>query len=192
MKRNSGLSFYRKRRKISSSMLREIFTWIFGSFTAIILAFFMVFSLGMQVSMIGVSMEKGLSNEQVIFVNQLIYNFTSPKRGDVIVFLPNGNVNSHHYIKRVVGLPGESVQIKNGRLFIDNVQIEEEYDKMADAGVAEDIIYLEENEYFVLGDNRNSSEDSRFGNIGNVHKDVITGKAWFHLSSDTARMDIVE
>lgn len=192
MRRNTGLSFYRKRKKISSTMVREIFTWFFGIFTAIILAFFVVISFGMQVSVIGVSMEKELFNEQTIYVNQLIYNFTSPKRGDVIVFLPNGNEKSHHYIKRVVGLPGESVQIKNGRLFIDDVQIEEEYDKMSDPGIAADVIYLDENEYFVLGDNRNSSEDSRYGNIGSVNKDVIAGKAWFHLSSDTVGMGLIE
>jgi len=185
MSRRKGLSFYRKKKKISSEALREIAQWFFLVFTAVLIAAVLVFSVGMRTSVIGVSMEPELYNGQEILINQLIYKFFTPKRGDVIVFLPNGNQNTHYYVKRVVGLPGETVQIRDEKLYIDGVPEEngENFDKMADAGIAENEIVLASDEYFVLGDNRNNSEDSRSGNIGPIKRDNITGKAWFHMAA---------
>lgn len=184
MSRRKGLSFYHKKKKISSTALREIAHWCFLVFTAVFIAAVLVFSVGMRTSVIGVSMEPGLYNGQEILINQLKYKLVNPKRGDVVVFLPNGNQNTHYYVKRVVGLPGETVQIRDEHLYINGVLAEEGegYDKMADAGIAENEIMLGVDEYFVLGDNRNSSEDSRSGNIGPVKRDDITGKAWFHMA----------
>ena len=185
MSKKQGLSFYHKKKKISSTALREIAEWFFLVFTAILIATVLVFSIGMRTSVIGVSMEPGLYNGQEILINHFLYKFVSPKRGDVIVFLPNGNQNTHYYVKRVVGLPGETVQIKDERLYINGVLAEEDegYDKMADAGITENEITLGSDEYFVLGDNRNNSEDSRSGNIGPIKRDNIIGKAWFHMAS---------
>ena len=92
-----------------------------------------------------------------------------------------------------MALPGETVQIKNGKVYIDGELLEEDdsYDKIADAGIAENEIVLDDNEYFVLGDNRNSSEDSRSGNIGAVSKDTIIGKAWFHLKDDAGEIGLI-
>ncbi|MCI8947961.1 MAG: signal peptidase I [Lachnospiraceae bacterium] len=185
MSKKQGLSFYHKKKKISSTALREIAEWFFLVFTAILIATVLVFSIGMRTSVIGVSMEPGLYNGQEILINHFLYKIVSPKRGDVIVFLPNGNQNTHYYVKRVVGLPGETVQIKDERLYINGVLAEEDegYDKMADAGITENEITLGSDEYFVLGDNRNNSEDSRSGNIGPIKRDNIVGKAWFHMAS---------
>jgi signal peptidase I len=185
MSKKQGLSFYHKKKKISSTALREIAEWFFLVFTAILIATVLVFSIGMRTSVIGVSMEPGLYNGQEILINHFLYKIVSPKRGDVIVFLPNGNQNTHYYVKRVVGLPGETVQIKDERLYINGVLAEEDegYDKMADAGITENEITLGSDEYFVLGDNRNNSEDSRSGNIGPIKRDNIIGKAWFHMAS---------
>ena len=93
-----------------------------------------------------------------------------------------------------MALPGETVQIKNGKVYIDGELLEEDdsYDKIADAGIAENEIVLNDNEYFVLGDNRNSSEDSRSGNIGAVDGSNIIGKAWFRLKCDECEMGPVE
>ena len=194
MAKKRGLTFYEKEKKISKELIKEILWMLFYCFAAILLAFVLVFSIGMRVAVIGVSMEPGLYNGQEILVNRLIYRLSSPKRGDLVVFLPNGNENSSYYVKRVIGLPGESIQIIDGYVYINGRFYAEDdaYDKIADAGIAEVPFKLGENEYFVLGDNRNNSEDSRSGNIGAVHDDTIAGKAWFHLACDEDDMGFIE
>lgn len=185
MARKKGLTFYEKEKKINKSTIHEILSTLFYCGVAVFLAFVLVFSVGMKISMVGVSMEPALYNGQEVLINRFIYKITSPKRGDVIAFLPNGNQNSHYYLKRIVGLPGESMQIIDGYVYINGERLpEDEYDKMADYGIAGNEIQLGSDEYFVLGDNRNMSEDSRSGNIGAVKKDTIAGKVWFHLSCD--------
>lgn len=185
MARKKGLTFYEKEKKINKSTIHEILSTLFYCGVAVFLAFVLVFSVGMKISMVGVSMEPALYNGQEVLINRFIYKITSPKRGDVIAFLPNGNQNSHYYLKRIVGLPGESIQIIDGYVYINGERVpEDEYDKMADYGIAGNEIQLGSDEYFVLGDNRNMSEDSRSGNIGAVKKDTIAGKVWFHLSCD--------
>lgn len=185
MARKKGLTFYEKEKKINKSTIHEILSTLFYCGVAVFLAFVLVFSVGMKISMVGVSMEPALYNGQKVLINRFIYKITSPKRGDVIAFLPNGNQNSHYYLKRIVGLPGESIQIIDGYVYINGERVpEDEYDKMADYGIAGNEIQLGSDEYFVLGDNRNMSEDSRSGNIGAVKKDTIAGKVWFHLSCD--------
>lgn len=185
MARKKGLTFYEKEKKINKSTIHEILSTLFYCGVAVFLAFVLVFSVGMKISMVGVSMEPALYNGQEVLINRFIYKIASPKRGDVIAFLPNGNQNSHYYLKRIVGLPGESIQIIDGYVYINGERVpEDEYDKMADYGIAGNEIQLGSDEYFVLGDNRNMSEDSRSGNIGAVKKDTIAGKVWFHLSCD--------
>lgn len=165
-----------------------------GSAVAVFLAFVIIFSAGMRTSVIGDSMEPALYNGQEILMNRIIYRISMPKRGDVVVFLPNGNQNSHYYVKRVVGLPGETVQIRDGNVYIDGVMLAEDdrFDKIVDPGIAQNELLLASDEFFVLGDNRNSSEDSRSGNIGAVKKDTIIGKAWFHLAIDEETMGLIE
>ena len=185
MSRRSGLNFNRKRRKIEAAVLKEIFSWVLGIFTAILLALVVVYCVGMTTSVIGISMKPTLENGEKIMVNRFIYKISSPKQNDVIVFVPNGSMNSHYYVKRVVGVPGDTVQIIDGHLYInDELYIyEDNYDEMAQAGIAENKITLGKGEYFVLGDNRNNSEDSRSANIGIVNKKNIIGKAWIHLGA---------
>ncbi len=193
-RRSKGLTFYEKKKRVSKDMVREILVTIFYCFAAVLLAFVLVFLVGMKISVIGVSMEPALYNGQEIFINRFIYKLFQPGRGDIIAFLPNGNQNSHYYLKRVVGLPGERVQIIGGYVYIDGELLDEgdTYDKISDPGIAENEVILGSDEYFVLGDNRNSSEDSRSGNIGPVKKETIAGKAWFHLSSEKEPMGFVD
>lgn len=192
--RQKGLHFYNKRKKLNSSTIKEIWSWIFWVVVSVFLAFVATFAFGSKTSVIGVSMEPNLYNGQEILINRFQYEIVPPKRGDVIVFLPNGNVNSHYYVKRVVGLPGESIQIKEGKIFIDGVMLENgfNYDKIADGGNAKNEVLLGTGEYFVLGDNVNSSEDSRSASLGTIRRDTILGKAWFRMASGDSGMGFVE
>ena len=192
-KRHKGLSFYKKKKRISAALVKEIMVWCFGIFAAVLIAFAVVYAVGMSSSMIGVSMEPELYNGQRVLINRYAYLMSSPKVGDVIVFLPNGNHNSHYYIKRVVAVPGDTVQIIGGRLYVNGEQIvDERYDKMAEAGIAENPLLLGTDEYFVLGDNRNSSEDSRSANIGTVRSSAILARVSFHMGCDEEGIGFVE
>lgn len=146
-----------------------------------LLAFAYVWFFGQKVSTVGDSMKPVLNNGDMVLVNRLVYNAMMPRRGDVIVFKPKGNKNSHYYIKRVIGLPGETVEIIENSIFIDGERLEEEYETsdITDVGAAADKIELGENEYFVLGDDRENSKDSRSADVGNVKRVDIYGKAWF-------------
>ena len=190
MARRKGLTFYQKKKRLNQRMLKDIMELLVGGAVAVFLAFVLVFSVGMRTSVIGDSMEPALHNGQEILMNRILYRISTPRRGDVVVFLPNGNQNTHFYVKRVVGLPGETVQIRDGSVYIDGVLLEENelFDKIADPGIAQNELLLASDEFFVLGDNRNSSEDSRSGNIGAVKKNDIVGKAWFHMAAQNDSM----
>lgn len=192
--RRKGLTFYQKKKKLNPKLIKDIFEMIVGSMIVIFLAFVIVFSVGMKTSVVGDSMEPMLYNGQEILMNRVVYRLSSPKRGDVVVFLPNGNQNSHYYVKRVVALPGETIQILDGDVYVDGVPLDEDesFDKIIDAGIAENELKLAADEFFVMGDNRNSSEDSRSGNIGAVKKDNIVGKAWFKLATEWEIMGLIE
>lgn len=183
MRSRKGLSFSRKRRNMSSHVIKEIFSWIAHISVAILLAFVLVFFVGMRTSVIGVSMENALYNGQQVLVNRLSYLVFRPKEGDVVVFTPNGSRNTHFYIKRVVAVPGDVVCIKEGKLYVNHTIVDYGYDKIMDAGIVEDEITLDVDEYFVMGDNCNNSEDSRSGNIGPVSRDMIEGRVWFALGN---------
>ncbi|MDE6951130.1 MAG: signal peptidase I [Lachnospiraceae bacterium] len=193
-KRHKGLHFYRRRKTISVGFLKELGSWGFLFALAVLIAFVFVYSVGLKTSVIGASMEPCLYNGQSVLINKFSYSFGSPKRGDVIVFLPNGNENTHYYIKRVVGLPGETITIKEGRIYLDGYFYEEDdsYDTIEDGGIAEKGISLGEEEYFVLGDNRNNSEDSRSANVGAVKEETIAGRAWFKLGDSIDKLGFIE
>ncbi len=125
----------------------------------------------------GESMENTLHNEESLLVNKLRYKFGDPKRYDIVVFYPYGRDYEEYYVKRVYGLPGETIQIKENDIYINNEKIEDAYAKnaMDDPGIAAEPITLGEDEYFVLGDNRMVSLDSRDPDLGPVKKENIAG-----------------
>ena len=181
MRSRKGLSFSRKRRNVSAHVMKEIFSWMAHILIAVFFAFVLVFFVGMRTSVIGVSMENVLHSGQQVLVNRLSYLMFGPKEGDIIVFTPNGSRNTHFYVKRVVAVPGDTVCIKDGKLYVNDSIADYGYDKIMDAGIVENELTLDAGEYFVMGDNCNNSEDSRSGNIGPVSRDMIEGKAWFAL-----------
>ena len=136
-----------------------------------------------RISMIGDSMQPTLQDGNSIIVNKMSFRFAKPKRNDVIVFKQNGDEHSYYNIKRVIGLPGETIQIKDGFIYINGEKLNEEYefDLISNGGLANEELKLDAKEYFVLGDNRNASEDSRYANIGVVIKKDIVGRAWIRV-----------
>ena len=193
MARRKGLTFYQKKKKLNIVAVKEVLSWIFWIFASMLLAVVTVFCIGMKTSVIGPSMEPSLYNGQGIFLNRLVYKVSSPKEGDVIVFLPNGNEKSHYYVKRVVGVPGDKLYIKKGLLYVNEEAVEEYFnDRIADSGILESEVTLGEDEYFVIGDNCNNSEDSRSANIGTVKKSYIIGKAWLKLASGDSDLGLIE
>ena len=96
--RRKGLQFYQKERRINSAVLQDIFEMMIGTLVVVFLAVALTYFVGMRTSVIGDSMEPALSNGQEILINRFVYKLSSPKRGDVVVFLPNGNQNTHYYV----------------------------------------------------------------------------------------------
>ena len=178
------LTFGRQRRRVDYDLLRHILTWTAEILAVCGIAFVLVWYFGMRVSMIGDSMSPELNNGDVTLVNRLVYDMSQPKRGDVIAFQPKGNEATHYYIKRVVGLPGETLEVKDGKLLVDGKEVKEKYEttKIVELGNLEKPITLGENEFFVLGDDRKNSEDSRHKEVGNVSRAEIVGKVWFIVS----------
>ncbi len=109
--RNKGLSFYKRKKKISSSAVREVLVVLFGMAAAVFIAVVLTFFFGTYTNVVGMSMEPGLYNGQRVYINRFSYLLSTPKTGDVVVFLPNGNTNTHYYIKRVVAVTEDKVLI---------------------------------------------------------------------------------
>ncbi|MBO7353843.1 MAG: signal peptidase I [Lachnospiraceae bacterium] len=169
-----------KRKKF----LKKFFGWVLALGAAIALAWAITTYALEKTNMVGDSMEATLSSGDTILIDKLLYRIKSPERFDVIVFKKDGKEHSYYSIKRIIGLPGEHVLIADGKIYIDGVLLEEEtnVEDILLPGLASDEILLDGDEYFVLGDNRNNSEDSRFFNVGNVFSEEIIGRAWIRLN----------
>ena len=122
----------------------------------------------------GSSMKPTLKNRDQLVVEKISYRFSQPERYDVVTFRYN---NSKNYIKRIIGLPGEDVQIKeDGYVYVNGEKLDR-YNRADDPGIAEATVHLKDNEYFCLGDNRDNSEDSRSEDVGPVKEDQLIGRA---------------
>lgn len=171
------------KEKLEDKKVRGVLRLVFEIMVTLAFAALVGIAMFQSVTMQESSMEPTISVGDRYFMNRVIYRVSSPKRGDVIVFRTNASDDAALHIRRVIGLPGETVQIVDGQILINGETYKEgrDFPVISNPGMASSPVTLESGEYFVLGDNRNNSEDSRYGSIGKVNKKYITGKLWFKL-----------
>lgn len=164
-----------------SSIVAEIVHFLLVLVFVFVGAVFIVTYIGQRTRVNGSSMETTMSDGDNLVVDKISYRLTSPKRFDIVVFPYHSSEKEVFYIKRIIGLPGEKVQISDGVIYINDKPLDENYgyEKMLDARLAASPITLGDDEYFVLGDNRNHSSDSR--EIGAVKRENIVGRAVFRI-----------
>ena len=191
MRRRAHLRYDRKKKKKESKlsaanrMAIEAAVYVAEIALVVLLAFGIVHYGFAKASMVGDSMTQTHKNGDSLLINKFVYKISEPKRLDVIAYRIGSSEYGYINIKRIIGVPGERIRITDGEIYINGEKLIENVnvEKMTTAGLAEDEIVLDENEYFVLGDNRNNSEDSRFASVGMIIKNDIVGKVWIRLNS---------
>lgn len=163
-------------------IIKELAGWLLYIVLIIALTWIVVTFVGQRTEVSGSSMETTLSDKDQLIVDKMTYRFRDPKRYDIVVF-PYQYQDNTYYIKRIIGLPGETVQILSGMVYIDGMRLDEHYgnEVMENPGIAEEPLTLGEDEYFVLGDNRNNSSDSRVSDVGLIHRKDLIGRAWIRV-----------
>ena len=164
-------------------VLKEILSTSMYLLVVLCLTYLVIHYVGQRTQVVGSSMESTLSDKDNLIVDKITYRFREPKRFDIVVF-PFQYAEDTFYIKRVIGLPGETVYIdEQGTIYINDQVLAENYGRevIVDAGRAYEPITLGEDEYFVMGDNRNNSSDSRDPVVGNISREDIIGRAWMRI-----------
>ena len=163
-------------------IIKELAGWLLYIVLIIAFTWFVVTFVGQRTEVSGSSMETTLSDKDQLIVDKMTYRFRDPKRYEIVVF-PYQYQDNTYYIKRIIGLPGETVQILSGMVYIDGMRLDEHYGNeiMENPGIAEEPLTLGEDEYFVLGDNRNNSSDSRASDVGLIHRKDLIGRAWIRV-----------
>lgn len=163
-------------------IIKELAGWLLYIVLIIAFTWCVVTFVGQRMEVSGSSMETTLSDKDQLIVDKMTYRFRDPKRYDIVVF-PYQYQDNTYYIKRIIGLPGETVQILSGMVYIDGMRLDEHYgdEIMENPGIAEEPLTLGEDEYFVLGDNRNNSSDSRASDVGLIHRKDLIGRAWIRV-----------
>ena len=150
----------------------------------IALAFVLVEGFGIRITVIGESMEPTLSDGDSVLLNRAGSYFFPLKSGDLIAFLPGGSEDATPSVKRVIAVPQDTVRIENGAIYVNDTLYEEgaASDYVEEAGLAANGLTMGADEYFVLGDNRNNSQDSRYASVGNIRRSDVIGTVWFAVS----------
>ena len=164
------------------SPLREALGMVVYMGIVLGVTFLIITYVGQRTHVSGDSMKNTLNDGDHLIVDKITYRMREPVRYDIIVF-PFRYKENTFYIKRIIGLPGETVQIAGGEIYIDGEILKESYGRevIKDPGIAESPIELGEDEYFVLGDNRNESSDSRDPSVGKIRREEIVGRAWLRI-----------
>lgn len=171
------------RHRRERGIFRELLGWLLYILIIIGLTYVIITYVGQRTRVSGQSMETTLSDGDNLIVDKLTYHLKDPERFDIIVF-PYKYEENTYYIKRIIGMPGETIQIIGGYVYINGQQLTSDIygtEVMASAGIAAEPITLGADEYFVLGDNRNHSTDSREPNVGVLHREDLLGRAWVRI-----------
>lgn len=171
-----------EKSEAKNSFFKELLGWVLYIGIIIGLTYFIVTYVGQRTMVSGDSMETALQDGDNLIVDKISYRFREPERFEIIVF-PYRYAENTYYIKRIIGLPEETIQIIDGYVYIDGERLEENYglERMDSAGIAADPIVLDKDEYFVLGDNRNNSSDSRVSSVGVLKREELIGRAWVRI-----------
>ena len=167
----------------SRGIAGEILSFLLYVVVVVGITFLIIHYVGQRTYVSGSSMENTLSDGDNLIVDKISYRFQEPQRFDIIVF-PFQYEENTFYIKRIIALPGETIYIdESGQIYIDGEVLMESYGKevIANPGRAYEPVTLGDDEYFVMGDNRNNSSDSRDPAVGNIHRDELIGKAWVRI-----------
>ncbi|NLM49219.1 MAG: signal peptidase I [Epulopiscium sp.] len=180
-KDNDSAESKEKTEKINKNF-KELLEFIRDLIIIFVLAMFFRTFVFENTRVLGPSMEPTLHDGDLIIVNKLEYYFTDPERGEIIVFPYKGDP-SKQYIKRIIALPGEVIDIREGKVYINGELYEEEYilEEMQLRGDIDFPYAIPADTYFVMGDNRNNSSDSRYQDVGTIEKDKIIGHAVIRL-----------
>ena len=165
------------------SIIREILGWIAYILVIIGLTYLIITYVGQRTSVSGHSMETTLQDGDQLIVDKISYRFRDPKRFDIIVF-PFKYQEKTYYIKRIIGMPGETIQVIDGYTYINGEKLESDVygaEVMNSPGIAAEPITLGDDEYFVMGDNRNHSSDSRDPSVGVLTRKDLMGRAWIRI-----------
>ena len=168
-----------KKEKSTAQNILGTIAYIIG---VCVFVFLILHFVGQRTVVNGSSMDTTLANGQNLVMDKLSYRFHDPERYDIIVF-PYQHAENTYYIKRIIGLPGDTVQVIDGYVYINGKKLDEHYgaEVMEDPGIAAEPIKLGDDEYFVLGDNRNHSSDSRVASVGVLTRDMLIGRAWVRI-----------
>lgn len=166
-----------------SKVVRAAFQYILWFGAVLLLSFLLIHFVAQRTDVNGTSMVPTLEDGDQLIADKVTYRFRDPERFDIIIF-PYQYAEKTYFIKRIIGLPGERVRIdEQGKIYINEKVLEEHYglEQMVNPGLAAEEITLGDDEYFVLGDNRNVSEDSRYPDVGNIKRKDIIGRAWLRI-----------
>lgn len=173
----------RRRREENGGVLSTLLGWLIYILVIVGLTYLIITYVGQRTRVMGSSMETTLSDGDNLIVDKISYRFTDPKRYDIIVF-PYKYEENTYYIKRIIGMPGETIQIIDGYVYINGELLTSDIygaEVMETGDLANDPITLGEDEYFVLGDNRNHSADSRDPSVGVLKREDLMGRAWVRI-----------
>lgn len=176
----------RRRKEQRRKNVKEVISTIIYLISLCAIVYLILHYVGQRTVVRGDSMDTTLSDGQNLIMDKISYRFHDPERFDIVIFPGPEEYGEHpYYIKRIIGMPGETVQIKDGKVYINDKELKSDVygitDSIDEAGIAQEPLTLGNDEYFCLGDNRPVSYDSRYEEVGPVHRSEIIGKVWIRI-----------